>query len=150
MMTREDQEYRQKNWPARYYAYYDHTAPQPTPVLGWLDVWGMGRVDGIPPASEMLPLTPEQWKNHPRQLRGVHNGAIIEHRPPPRVTPLPEQAEQAMAWVRQEAAMTAAMDQVFSPAMREYVAALRAIIAGTSTPDALPDRPTEITAPRAA
>lgn len=52
----------QTNYPARYYALFDTTATQPTPVTGWIDAWGLSTTDGLPAASTMLPLTSAQWE----------------------------------------------------------------------------------------
>lgn len=72
----------QNLYPARYYASYDHSATQPTPVTGWFDMGFYSNLDGFPPASELLPLTPEQWKNRLPCGQGVQNGKIVPYIPP--------------------------------------------------------------------
>ncbi|MCX5619906.1 DUF4376 domain-containing protein, partial [Bombella pollinis] len=55
---------------------------QPTPVTGWFDMGFYNSLDGFPPASELLPLTPEQWKNRLPCGQAVKDGKIV-----PYVTP---------------------------------------------------------------
>lgn len=63
------------------YAYYDHTAAQPTRVLGWYHVRDETDPDGevyaqLPPSADLLAITDDQWSN-----RGatpyVDNGSLV-------------------------------------------------------------------------
>ena len=132
-------------YPARYYASYDATATQPTPVSGWYDTWDMGNVSNVPPASDMIALTEAQWEAHLPAGQGVQAGAIVSYTPPAAVVPLKTQAASAQAWIIQQANLAAAMGEVFTADMKAYVLAIDAIANGTDTTStALPAQPTDV------
>ncbi|WP_338331320.1 hypothetical protein [Acetobacter sp. LMG 32666] len=132
-------------YPNRYYAQYDTTAPQPTKVLGWLDMDFYSDTTGFPPASELLPLTAEQFAARTAGPYGVSNGALVQYTPPAPVVPLTTQAQTAQAWVQQQASLAAAMGEVFTADMKAYVLAINAIANGTDTTStALPTQPTDV------
>ena len=75
----------QTRYPDRYYAQYDPHATQPTPVLGWYDMWGFTSLNGMPPLSELLPLSEDFWNGHianPQINQGVQDGKIVSYTPP--------------------------------------------------------------------
>lgn len=137
----------QERYPDRYYAHYDPTAQQPAPVIGWYDMWGYSSLDGMPPLSELLPLSADFWQKHitePQTSQAVQDGTIVAYTPPP--PPLKDQANAAMQQIQQQASMVSAMGETFGPSMRDYVKALRAIINGSDTTSTtLPTAPTEPT-----
>lgn len=94
----------QAAYPARYYAGYDTAATQPTPVTAWYDTWSMSSVDGLPPASQLLPVSFADWANTTGFRlpagKAVQNGAIVDYTAPP--LPLATQAARAL----QQAAST--------------------------------------------
>ncbi len=130
----------QAAYPARYYALYDASASQPAPVMGWIDAWSLSDTAWLPPASQMQALTADQWSARLPTGQAVQSGAIVAYTPA--APTLAQQAQSAMAWVNQQAALAAAMGQVFGSAMKTYVQTLQALIAGTDTTSAaLPTRP---------
>ncbi|MFT9289413.1 hypothetical protein [Gluconobacter oxydans] len=134
-------------WPARYYASYDRTAPQPTSVTGWWDVWDMSDVSNVPPAADMVALTGAQWSARLPFGAGVQDGQVVAYVPPSAPLSVQVQAETEMSWIHQQASLAAAMGQSFTQAMRDYVTAVSAIAAGTDTTTAaLPARPADIMA----
>ena len=92
-------------YPDRYYASYDTTASQPTPVTGWYDTWDMSNVSNVPAATDMIPISESDWNNddtfHLPVGRGVLNGKIIDYTPPPTPVPLKTQVQSALAIARQ-------------------------------------------------
>lgn len=64
-------------------AYFDSTNPQPTPVLGWFDVFdAQNNPDGLeypnlPAASDLLQLTDAEWVSR-MGTPYVQNGALVE------------------------------------------------------------------------
>ncbi|NDY41239.1 DUF4376 domain-containing protein [Dissulfurirhabdus thermomarina] len=64
------------------YAYYDSSAPQPTPVLGWYHVRDTQDPDGLdypnlPPAADLLVLTDAEWAARLDQRWHVQAGALV-------------------------------------------------------------------------
>lgn len=136
-----------KDYPARYYASYDTTATQPTAVTGWYDVWGMSNTANVPAASDMLPLNASQWAARTPSGFGILSGALVSYTPPVVAVPLKTQAQRAQIWISQQAALAAAMGEVFTADMRAYVASINAIANGTDTTStALPTQPTDVMA----
>ncbi len=130
----------QAAYPARYYALYDLAADHPTPVTGWIDAWGMSDTAWLPPASQMQPLTADQWSARQPTGQAVQSGTIVAH--VPAAPTLAQQAQSAMAWVNQQAGVATAMGETFGGAMKIYVQTLQAIIAGTDTTSTtLPTQP---------
>lgn len=137
---------RKTDYPNRYYASYDITATQPTPVTGWYDTWDMSSVANVPSANDMIPVTEAQWNDttsfRKPMGKGVKDGAIIDYTPPATPIPLTTQAQTEMAWINQKAALTAAMGETFTQDMKDYVKAIQAIISGADkTSVELPARP---------
>lgn len=135
---------------ARYYASYDTTAAQPTPVTGWYDTWGMSSIAKVPAATDMIVVSAENW-NDTESFRlptgkGVQNGKIIDYTPPAVVVPLATQAQSEMSgWIAQQASMAVAMGETFTADMKAYVKAIQAIATGADkTSTALPTRPTDV------
>ncbi len=136
-------------YPARYYASYDTTAAQPTPVTGWYDTWDMSATTSIPAASAMIAIAAADWSNQTTfrisSGRGVENGAIIDYTPAPAAVPLKTQAETQLTWINQQASLAGAMGQTFTADMKAYVAAIQGIANGTDTTStALPAEPTDV------
>ncbi|WP_139313002.1 hypothetical protein [Novacetimonas hansenii] len=121
-------------YPARFYARYDTSAAQPTPVTGWYDVWGMKSISKVPPASDLVPLTADEWSNRLPVGHGVHNGRIVECTPVPPAVPLDMQAQRAHAlavqWVYAE---YGALNEPTPADWVAYIRSLKAIINGTDT-----------------
>ncbi|WP_338331986.1 hypothetical protein [Acetobacter sp. LMG 32666] len=135
------------SYPNRYYAQYDTSAAQPTPVLGWLDMSIYSDTTGFPPASALLPITQAQFAARTAGPYGVSNGALVLYVPPAPVIPLTTQAQTAQAWVQQQASLAAAMGEVFTADMKAYVLAINAIASGADTTStALPTQPADVLA----
>ncbi|MGO3518089.1 MAG: hypothetical protein ACTINM_06300 [Acetobacter cibinongensis] len=123
-------------YPARYYAGYDPSAPQPAPVLAWYDTWGMSTTDGLPPAAQLIPVTEQDWQNtttfRSPAGRGVQDGRIIDYSPPP-----PPLAQQAQRQLQQAASTTWSLYGMYGespPAVwQSYLQALRRIATGADT-----------------
>jgi hypothetical protein len=64
------------------YAYFDSTASQPTPVLGWYDTEEFN-YSSLPAAADLLELTPAQWESR-ASTPFVDKGTLV---PPPPPTP---------------------------------------------------------------
>lgn len=132
---------------ARYYASYDTTAAQPTPVTGWYDTWGMSDTSAVPPASDMIPISETDWNNTDEFRlpvgRGVQGGKIIDYTPPSMPLPLKTQAASALATARTYVNNNYTMLNEATPdAWVTYLKALMAIAGGTDTTStALPARP---------
>lgn len=132
-------------YPNRYYAQYDTSAAQPTPVLGWLDMSIYSDTTGFPPASDLLPITQEQFLARTNGYYGVSNNALVSYTPEVPAIPLVTQAQIEQAWVQQQASLAAAMGEVFTADMKTYVKAIAAIISGSDTASTtLPERPSDI------
>lgn len=134
-------------WPARYYASYDTTAAQPTPVTGWYDTWDMTSVANVPAASAMIAVAETDWNNTTTFRlptgKGVQSGTIIDYTPPSATIPLATQAESALATARQYVSNNYTMLNDPTPdAWVTYLKALMAIANGTDTTStALPSVP---------
>jgi len=63
------------------YAYFDSTASQPTPVLGWYDT-GEFTYSSLPATTDLLELTQAQWESR-ASTPFVDNGTLV---PPPAPT----------------------------------------------------------------
>ena len=135
-------------YPDRYYASYDTTAPQPTPVTGWYDTWDMSDISAVPPASDMIPISETDWNNDDTFRlpvgKGVQNGEIIDYIPPPTPVPLKTQAQSALATARQT--VWDEYGSINEPTPDNWVTYLKALMAianGTDTTSTtLPTAPT--------
>lgn len=132
----------QATYPARYYATLD------TPCA-WYDMWVYSSVDGLPPVSQLFPMTSEQWAakggNVGTKSMAVVNGHLVDYTPPVIPVPLKTQAATAQAWIMQQASLAAAMGEVFTSDMKTYVKAIAAIASGTDTTStALPTQPADV------
>lgn len=126
----------------RYFASYDTTIEGIAPVTGWFDIQGMS----VPPdTSKMIALTDDQWTERLSIGQGVQDGSIVPYTAPPAAGSLVTDANYAMSWVNQQAALAAAMGETFTKDMVAYVKALQAIINGTDTTSTeLPAIPADI------
>lgn len=91
------------DYPARYYASYDTTATQPTIVTGWFDTQEMSSLANVPDASNMIPVTADQWNDPTFRLpigKGVSKGKVLDYTAPAYVPPLTDQAQSALADAR--------------------------------------------------
>lgn len=132
-------------YPARFYARYDNKAAQPTGVTGWYDTWEMSTTSALPPAPDMVALTSSEWEVRMTGPQGVQGNALVSYSPPPVLVPLPQQAQNEMSWITEQASMAGAMGETFSDAMKAYVKAIKAIANGTdTTSQSLPARPTAV------
>jgi hypothetical protein len=91
------------------YAYFDSTASQPTPVLGWIE-------DDTPysatlPAADLLALTQEQWDSRLNTL--FVSGGVLVAAPAPTAAQLLAAAQQTQL---------AVMDSAYDIAMQQPVA----------------------------
>lgn len=136
------------NYPDRYYASYDITATQPTPVTGWYDTWDMSNVSNVPAATDMIPISEADWNNddtfHLPIGKGVQNGKIIDYTPPPTPVPLKTQAQSALAIARQTVwDEYGCINEATPDNWVTYLKALMAIANGTDTMSTtLPTAPT--------
>ena len=134
-------------YPARYYASYDTTAPQPTAVTGWYDTWGLSSVAEVPAATAMIAVAATDWadvaKFRTSDGRGVQGGVIVDYTPPAPAVPLATQAATALAAARTYVGNTYTMLNEATPdAWVAYLKALMAITSGADTTStALPDAP---------
>ncbi|MDF7675078.1 hypothetical protein PT277_05175 [Acetobacteraceae bacterium ESL0709] len=141
---------REQEYPARYYASYDVKAPQPTSVTGWYDTWSLSSVAQVPPASEMIAMTEEEWNDQTNFRlpcgRGVQDGKIIDYQAPPAPVPLKDQAQSTLAFIQSQAPMIVAMGESFGEQTKAYIKALNAIIDGSDTTiTELPAKPEKLT-----
>lgn len=131
----------------RYYVLYDTTAPQPTDIIGWVDIEDISTTEGLPPEDEMIPVTPEQWADpafHTPHGKGVLNGSVVDYTAP---ISLSVSAAEELSWIQEQATLATAMGESFTDEMKKYVKSVQAIIAGTDTTStSLPMRPTDIAA----
>ena len=128
------------------YAYYDSTKPAPSPVIGWYDSDGFNAMTlKTLPASNLQELSDAQWAARYPGLWAVQSGALVAYTPPAVVVPLQTQAVTAQAWIQQQANLAAAMGEVFTADMKDYVEAIAAIANGTDTTSTvLPAQPTDV------
>lgn len=146
----------EKLYPARFYARIDNSV-QPSPVTGWVDVWGLSSIDDMPPAAALVPLTEEQWDfhlqtdengSHTHLSAAVENGEFIDYTPPPPPPPpLREQARPALAAARQYVSENYTMINEETPQeWVDYLKKLMAIASGRDTTStALPSPPEDLT-----
>lgn len=125
-------------YPARYYASYDSSATQPTPVTGWYDTWDMGNLSDVPDASSMIAISESDWNDtinfHRPTGRGVQNGKIINYNPPPTALPLVTQAENALSVARQTMWNEyGSINEATPDPWVTYLKALMAIVSGSDT-----------------
>lgn len=83
------------------YAYFDHTQPAPSPVIGWYDTAAFA-YPALPEADDLLELTPEEWAARLGAAWGVAAGALVAMPAPPGPSP----AQQAMAALGQGLTVT--------------------------------------------
>ena len=135
-------------YPDRYYASYDTTANQPTPVTGWYDTRDMSNVSNVPAATDMIPISESDWNNGDTFRlpvgRGVLNGKIIDYTPPVPPVPIATQAETALVSARTYVNNNYTMLNEATPTeWVVYLKALMAIANGTDTTSTtLPTAPT--------
>ena len=130
------------DYPARYYARYDTSAPQPSGVTGWFDTWSLSSTQILPEAAAMLPLTPAQWDARMTGPQGGENGTLVAYTPPAPVISMKEQAASELSWIAAQASLATAMGETFTDSMRVYVKTIQTIASGTDTASAsLPARP---------
>lgn len=135
-------------YPNRYYAAYDTTASQPTPVTGWYDTWDMSSVSAVPAASDMIAVSEADWNNTTTFRlpvgKGVKDGVIIDYTAPPTPIPLKTQAQSALTAARTYISNNFMM--LNEPTPDDWVAYLKALMAianGTDTTSTvLPTAPT--------
>ena len=138
-------------YPNRYYASYDTTASQPTPVTGWYDTWEMSSVSEVPAAVDMIAISETDWNNTTTFRlpvgKGVNSGEIIDYTAPATPLPLKTQAQSALATARTYVSNNYTMLNEATPdAWVTYLKALMAIAAGTDTTSTvLPEQPAIVT-----
>lgn len=137
-------------YPSRYYASYDTTASQPTPVTGWYDVWGMASVSNVPPSTSMIPISDSDWGNTSTFRiptgKGVKDGVIVDYTPPVTAETIKQQASNELTWINQQASLASAMGETFTVDMKSYVKQIQAIASGSESTTTLPTRPSDIMA----
>ncbi|ATJ90457.1 MULTISPECIES: hypothetical protein [Acetobacter] len=77
-------------YPERFYASYDTSFPEPHPILGWYDTWGLSSTANVPPASSMVAISAEDWNNISFRAcagKAVQAGKIIDYTPTSENTP---------------------------------------------------------------
>jgi hypothetical protein len=64
------------------FAYFDHTVPSPSPVLGWYDTDSFS-YSIIPGNQDLLEITPDQWADRLDNLNGwaVSDGGLVPYVP---------------------------------------------------------------------
>ncbi len=129
---------REETYPARYYARLCADGH----VKGWYDTWDMGRVDHLPPATDLHALTAEEWDTLARTMpHRKEGGKLVPHTP---VAPLSQQASRALKAARQH--VWEEYGSIGEPVPQPWIAyqkGLRAIRDGLdATSTALPARPT--------
>lgn len=135
-------------YPDRYYASYDTTATQPTPVTGWYDTWSMSSVSAVPAVSDLIPISADDWANVDSFRlpigRGVQDGKIVDYTAPVEPVPLTTQAASALSVARQTVwDEYGSINEATPDAWVTYLKALAAIVNGTDTTSTtLPTAPT--------
>ena len=78
------------------YAKFDPAIPAPSPVNGWYNT-AIRPYLKLPPASQLLELTDQQWAAHYANTNGwaVSAGALVAYTPPPPTLTLAQQAANA-------------------------------------------------------
>lgn len=81
------------------YVSFDSSKPDPKPIIGW---WDTSFIDypNLPPASDLLEVTPAQWTQHMADLRlssfTIQAGALVYAVVPPPAPTLAQQAQAAL------------------------------------------------------
>lgn len=134
-------------YPNQYYASYDTTATQPTPVTGWYDTWNMSSVANIPAAADMITLTADQWAARLPMGQGVQNGTIVAYTAPVAAIPLATQAQNALTAAASATWQAYGMYGATVPSdVVTYLNALKAIANDTDTTSTtLPAVPADLT-----
>jgi hypothetical protein len=81
------------------YAYFDHTASTPQPVIGWYDTALVNYGSSLPPAPDLLEVLDNTfWANRLSATWGVDSGTFVDITPPPPTPPttLQQQAIDAL------------------------------------------------------
>ncbi|GAN69274.1 hypothetical protein [Acetobacter orleanensis] len=134
-------------YPARYYAAFNPTDPQPTAVTGWYDTWSMGSLATVPPVASLIAVSAEDWADTTRFRlptgRGVQDGNIVDYLPPLRPLSLSAQAKTALIAARQTVwAEYGVLNDPTPEAWVTYLKALRALADGQDTSSTtLPEAP---------
>lgn len=142
------------SYPDRYYAAYNVSAPQPTPVTAWYDTWDMGNLENVPPASSMIPISKSDWDAMPSSSKalgyGVRAGKLIEYTAPGIALPITTQAADALSVARDYCTHNFLLLNEATPdEWVTYIKALTAITSGTDTTSTvLPTSPLDQTAPK--
>jgi hypothetical protein len=130
------------------YAQFNPATASPSPVMGWYDT-AVFDYPNLPPATDLLEMTVEQWDARMTGLWAVSGGTLVAYTPP---TIAPDTRAAAQATLAKsdttmhrvsEAVMLGlttwtAADVV---AWADYRRALRAMVDGAPTTAALPTRP---------
>lgn len=81
------------------YVSYDPSKPDPKPIIGWWDT-SFANYPNLPPASDLLEVTPAQWTQHIADLRlssfTIQAGALVYAVVPPPAPTLAQQAQAAL------------------------------------------------------
>jgi len=76
-----------------YYAYFDRTVPDPSPVIGWFNTEQENYQ--LPDFRNLLEVTPDQWAGRfPLPTHWAVNGGVLTPYDPP--VPLPVQAQKLL------------------------------------------------------
>jgi hypothetical protein len=75
-----------------FYATFDHTVDDPTPVTGWIDT--VRAPGALPDFQDLLELTQDQWDGRLISAWAIVAGVLTVYVPP---IPLPVQAQAALA-----------------------------------------------------
>ena len=124
-------------YPNRYYASYDTTATQPTPVTGWYDTWSLSSVSNVPSASKMIAVSEDDWNNQTTFRlptgKGVLDGVVIDYTPAS-TTDLKTEATAVLSAARSYVQNTyTILNEATPDAWVTYLKALMAIADGTDT-----------------
>lgn len=76
------------------YAYFDHTQPAPSRVLGWYDTDFVGYLN-LPDPGDLFLMSEEQWSSRMQGIKAIDDGLLVGWTPPP--PPPPTLAQQAQA-----------------------------------------------------
>lgn len=134
--------YENNTWSQSYYATMDKPC-------SYYNLSALTTLDGVPPESELFPLTDDQWEARMdgNQLldKAVVNGVWGDYVRPIVPIPLVDQATTEMSWISSQASLAAAMGETFTDDMKTYVKSIQAIKNGTDTTSTtLPTRPTDV------
>jgi hypothetical protein len=82
-----------------YYAYFDSTIANPSPVIGWIDTEAFSApIQHMPAPVDLVTLTADQWAARFLNKWAVQDGALVTYVPPP--PPPPTLQQQARALMR--------------------------------------------------